>query len=106
MTVAVYQIKKDLTHELGFLGYHEMQKQTGNDRPKIRNYELVWVGQLDGAKDLEDVYRYLNEGDKPAGYMGRSLSVGDVVVTGLDDGQYGEWYCDNIGWQKFDWDLD
>jgi hypothetical protein len=41
--------------------------------------------------------------DHPAGYTGRSLSVSDVVEI-TDGDKKGFYFCDNIGFQKIDFD--
>lgn len=101
MITAVYQIRSEHIHDYGFAGWELMQKLTGSENPKLSLYEGVFIGDLD-TEDLEKIYAIMNEGDKPEGFRGHSLSVGDVVVN-----KNGKFYCDNIGWHKFDdwcWD--
>ena len=79
--------------ELKFMPFSTLN---GED-PERTDYRLAWYGRVD-AEDLEDVYRIFNESYSRVIYLGRSLSVGDIVGDGK-----GLWYCDTIGWESVKW---
>jgi hypothetical protein len=67
----------------------------------LRDYDLVYDGELavqftdsNDIKVLDYLYHELNVGEKPIGYFGHSLSVGDLIS--LDGRLY---CCQTIGWK-------
>ncbi len=64
-------------------------------------YDKVFSGEVD-CNNLEDVYRMFNT-DHPKEYIGRSLSVSDVVEI-IDGDDKGFYFCDNIGFEKIAFD--
>ena len=90
----------------------EKMEERGHSLQRLPNqeYRCVYEGHL-WAFRCEDVYRALNERNKPSGYTGRSLSVGDVVEIienaplepdGSEDAP-GLYFCDSIGFKPCAW---
>lgn len=99
MQIRIFQIdhEKNNQHRM-FKGYEETQRLGGVD---AATYHQIYGGIVN-CKTLEDVYALCNT-DHPPGYLGRSLSVSDVVeiCSGDDKGFY---FCDSFGFQKIDFD--
>ena len=80
------------------------------------SYDLVYEGTLEDflpeavGKELnialDMVYERLNSFNLPFpdGYEGRSMSVSDIVVLPDDKGQEQAYYCDAVGFKKFNFD--
>ena len=62
------------------------------------NYELVYTAPLTERDSLESIYTRFNI-DRPADFMGHSLSVSDIVVL-HENGQDTAHYCDRFGFSK------
>ena len=79
-----------------------------NDNKKVydkKKYHKVWeedvLDSLYFGKDkqtLELLFERFNMEDKPESYMGRSMSVGDIVE--IDNNVY---VCASFGWNKVAW---
>ena len=92
MKIKILQTNMDRdTNRIAFESYDGMMKHQG--KFDISIYDEVWSGEVQ-ADDLEDVYTIFNV-NHPEGYIGRSLSVSDLVKT--EDGLY---FCDSIGFRK------
>lgn len=99
MEIRVYQVNTDRDYEeIAFMPY-DYAEQHGID-PYA--YDKVYDGEME-ADSLEDVFRLLNTGRFPDGYLGRSLSVSDVCEV-ITDGQSEFYFCDSIGFKKIDFD--
>lgn len=99
MEIRVYQVNTDRDdEEIAFMPY-TYAEQHGID-PYA--YDKVYDGEME-ADSLEDVFRLLNTGRFPDGYLGRSLSVSDVCEV-ITNGQSDFYYCDSIGFKKIDFD--
>lgn len=100
MQIRIFQIdhEKNNQHRM-FKGYEETQRLGGVD---AATYHQIYGGIVN-CKTLEDVYAMCNIAHPP-GYLGRSLSVSDVVeiCSGDDKGFY---FCDSFGFQKIDFDI-
>jgi antirestriction protein ArdC len=92
-TFTIYQVKSS-KRMLRFANMKEllMNHQTINPN----NYELIFSGTLEDGVTLEDLYVRFNEGKKPEGYHGHSMSVSDVVVL-KQNGVETAHFCDSIG---------
>lgn len=102
MRINIYQIdpKKDNAHIL-FLGLDEIKtmKKENDLSPDI--YKMIFSGEVD-CEDLEGIYRKFNI-DAPNGYIGRSLSVSDVIeVVESPTVENGFYFCDVTGFQKIE----
>lgn len=66
----------------------------------MRDYDCVFEGAVD-AHDLEDVF-YIFNCQRPEGFVGRSLSVSDLVEVceWVDYTPIGLYYCDSIGFKR------
>ena len=62
------------------------------------NYELVYTAPLTERDSLESIYTRFNV-DRPADFMGHSLSVSDIVVL-HQDGRDTAHYCDRFGFSQ------
>lgn len=62
-----------------------------------KNYDFAYKGSLE-QMDLEDIFRKFNE-DRPTDFLGRSLSVSDVVVLNKD-GQTTAHFVDSFGFKE------
>lgn len=99
MEIRVYQVNTDRDYEeIAFMPY-SYAEQHGID-PYA--YDKVYDGEMD-ANSLEDVFRLLNTGRFPEGYLGRSLSVSDVCEV-ITNGQSDFYYCDSVGFKKIEFD--
>ena len=88
----IYQLKKERIDEYGFLNM-AMLKHLGK-YPVLSNYDVVYQGVIARRKEnvLEQLFRIFNM-HKPSDYLGRSMSVSDIVEV---DGQM--YYCDSGTW--------
>jgi hypothetical protein len=93
MIYEIYQVKRSLMRDYGFLGYEEAIKLNGEGSVKKENYRLVYKYEGD-EMSLEDLYCIFNL-ERPSDFMGHSMSVSDVVKN-----EDGYWYCDSFGWKK------
>ncbi|MBQ3416969.1 MAG: DUF3846 domain-containing protein [Ruminococcus sp.] len=102
MNINIYQIDTERdSKRICFFGLDEIKKLTKSDMLDCTIYDKLFSGEVD-CNNLEDVYRMFNT-DRPKGYTGRSLSVSDVVE--ITDGESkGFYFCDNIGFEKIDFD--
>ena len=102
MNINIYQIDMEQdSKRISFFGLEDMKKLTGESTVDSSIYNKVFSGEVE-CETLEDVYQMFNI-DHPSGYKGRSLSVSDVVeiTDGTDKGFY---FCDNVGYEKIDFD--
>lgn len=92
MKIKIYQIapEKD-EHFLLFMNYKYTMDQTGINEDI---YELVFEGEVE-TSNLEEIYTLFNV-TPPEGYLGRSMSVSDVVCL---DG-FGTFFCDSCGFKQ------
>lgn len=101
MKIAIYQIEatRDMEGVL-FMGLDVHKKVMGSANIDASIYTKVFEGNVK-AKDLEDVYCIFNL-ERPDCYVGRSLSVSDVVavIRGTDEVEPGFYFCDTIGFSK------
>ena len=98
MRIHIYQTDDP---KLIFQSYYEA---TNGGTPFLRRekYRCVFSGEID-AFHLVQVFQALNLGEKPEGYVGRSLSVSDVIEVDEPGILNGYWYVDNIGFKKIVW---
>ena len=102
MNINIYQIDTSRDRKrICFFGLDEIKELTGEDTLNSGIYDKIFSGDVD-CNNLEAVYRMFNT-DHPEGYTGRSLSVSDVVEI-TDSDKKGFYFCDNIGFQKIDFD--
>ena len=65
-------------------------------------YDLTYAGNFPKAESLEDIFQIFNV-SQPPDFMGRSMSVSDVVEVRRDGGS-DFYYCDSIGFKKISFD--
>lgn len=104
MDIQLYQINMGRdAQELCFMPQDYLERT--QPEPKVIDssiYDLVYEGSVD-CNSLEDVYRLFQtpwNGD----YMGRSMSVSDVVVVKGADGTSTAHFCDSIGFVQVEFD--
>lgn len=70
------------------------------NNPDMSDYNCKFEGKV-AADDLEDVFQIFNV-DHPDGYIGRSLSVSDIVEVVTSNGltKPGYYFCDSYCWQE------
>ena len=97
MNVKIYQLKSG--DDYRFRRFRELPDEV--NEVDLSDYDLVWDGELaaqpenDDIRALDSLFHELNVGDKPLGYRGYSLSVGDLVA--LEGRLY---CCQSIGWKR------
>jgi hypothetical protein len=102
MKIKLYQINLDRDPErLAFIGYDKAK-----DKIDCESYDRVFEGEVP-CNNLEDIFEMFNI-DTPDSYVGRSMSVSDVVeiVDGTDQVKPGFYFCDNYGFQKIEFEPD
>lgn len=101
MRIRVFQIddSRDKDNRI-FMSYENVMKSSGVE-PEI--YRQVYGGVVN-CSDIEEVFALCNTAHPP-GYYGHSLSVSDVVEI-CDGENKGFYYCDSIGFQKIDFDIE
>lgn len=99
MNIKLFQITGD--PRLMFLGLEAMKKFAGVEEVDPSIYEKVYEGTVE-TEELEGVFRIFN-GEYPADYTGRSMSVSDVVCI-TDGEKAGYYFCDSIGFEKIKFD--
>jgi len=75
----------------------ERLKATGNTVDS-KNYHHAYTGIMEADETLSDLYEKFNI-DHPEDFLGRSLSVSDVVVIS-QNGKSTAHYCDSFGWAE------
>lgn len=95
----IYQLKEgEKYHSQRFANLSELEKQ--GIEPNISDYDMVYSGNLADIpydNKLEGIYTVFNT-NHPADYKGRSLSVGDVVITTID-GKRTANFVDSVGFK-------
>ena len=101
MKVRVYQIngKRD-RNQVAFLPYRKLAAAQGTDQIDSQIYDLVFEGVAAcGSLDKEEIYRILTY-SRPEGYVGRSLSVSDVIELTQDASGSHFYFCDSVGFRE------
>ena len=101
MKIRIYQINHDRdAQHIKFCGLEEL----GDRKIDPSIYDRVFVGEIEGTT-LEDVFRRFNTEGHPL-HRGHSLSVSDIVelCEPVGDNSAGFYFCDNVGFQKVDFD--
>lgn len=101
MKVRIYQIngKRDRNH-VAFLPYQKLAAVQGTDQIDSQIYDLVFEGMVAcGSLDKEEIYRILTC-SRPEGYVGRSLSVSDVIELTQDTSGSHFYFCDSVGFRE------
>ena len=96
-TFSIYQLKGgDETLDYRFEPLDSIHRNGLSVDPA--NYELVYTAPLTERDSLESIYTRFNV-DRPADFMGHSLSVSDIVVL-HQDGRDTAHYCDRFGFSQ------
>ena len=98
MQITIYQVNMNRdTKRNAFESLEHLEKFQGSSDVDSSLYDKVYEGDVDCA-DLEDVYQMFNL-NHPKDYLGRSLSVSDVVE--VKDGDSSKFYfCDSVGFAE------
>lgn len=96
---SIYQLKRsDDLHGIRFESFDYLQK---NGIPcDIRNYDLVYSGNMRPNETLENLFYKFNM-EHPEDFKGHSLSVSDVIVV-KERGVNTAHYVDSIGFKQVD----
>lgn len=99
MNIRIYQINRERdTNNVAFLNYKNLERFQGAATLRSEIYDKVFEGDV-GCQSLEDVYLMFNL-SRPKGYVGRSLSVSDVVeILEADTHSHSFYFCDSIGFK-------
>ncbi len=100
-TFLIYQLKHgEAQRNLRFMGMDWLDRQ--GLAPDISNYDLVYQGELLYAgtrtEQLDGIYQTFNM-NRPADFMGHSLSVSDIVVLRRGD-EVSSHYVDSVGFRE------
>lgn len=104
MYIAIYQIDMDRDPDnLAFMNLERTNRIQGSPQINSSIYDKVFEGPVK-ADSMEDVYYIFNQAH-PEGYIGRSLSVSDVVQV-VEDNPFGSvfYFCDSVGFKRVDFD--
>lgn len=85
--LGVYQLRRDdeeMYHEYLHMPMYMLVREGLQVRRK--NYNLVYVADLEQQDTLEVIRERLNPPLRPDNFLGRSLSVGDIIVCNRQDG--------------------
>ena len=104
MNIAIYQINMERdTNRIAFMSYENLERFQHSPNVDCKIYDKVFEGDID-CNNLESIYRKFNL-DYPADYVGRSLSVSDVVeVKDSDSIAPGFYFCDDFGFKEVQFD--
>ena len=109
MKITIYQINMDRdVNRVAFESLEHLSKYQGSSEVDSSLYDRVYAGEVD-CTDLEDVYQMFNL-NHPKDYLGRSLSVSDIVevedsveVVGIVEQPEGEEhrFCDFLEYTTY-----
>ena len=102
MIIKLYQVNKERdVHSVMFESLEKTLNILNSSTINSSIYDLVYSGEVE-AKTLDDVYAIFNI-YRPEDYVGRSMSVSDVVEIIEDDKiEKGFYFCDSFGFTKID----
>ena len=96
-TFSIYQLKQgDAARDYRFEPLDAIRNNGLSVKPE--NYEQVYTAPLTGQDSLESIYTRFNV-DRPADFIGHTLSVSDIVVL-HQDGKDTAHYCDRAGFSE------
>lgn len=99
MKIKIYQINPTRDkYNVCFCSYELMQRRKNGDGIDTRIYDLVFSGTVD-CKNPEEVYAMFNL-NIPRGYLGRSMSVSDIIEVINSDTESEFYYCQPVGFLK------
>lgn len=104
MNLRIFQVNHERdVNRVAFESFSRLKHWQGTEEVMPKIYDKVYEGQIEG-KNLEAVYERFNL-NKPADYMGHSMSVSDVIaVEGSEEIEDGYYYCDTFGFVKIEFD--
>ena len=101
MKIEIYQInhQRDVNN-VCFVRHKSLLNFQGTQDIDSTIYDKVFDGEVE-CKSLKDVYRMFNFLNPLGGYLGRSLSVSDVVkVCDSNEVEQGYYFCDSFDFKK------
>lgn len=100
MEIRIYQINPDLDeHHVRFSNLSSTKALSGQEQINSGIYDCVFHGEVD-CKGLEELYEKFNL-DHPKDFIGRSMSVSDVVeLCSAKDNPSEFYFCDSVGFKK------
>jgi len=97
--VCVYQLMSGAPPERKFIPYRQLEERYGGaDR---LDYHLIFDGMVE-YDSLGDLYELFSVGTPPKGYIGRPLSISDVIELCKEDGS-ALYYVDAEEYIKIRW---
>jgi len=101
MQITIYQInmQRDV-NRVAFENLERLKLYQGSDKIDSSLYDKVYTGDVE-CSDLEEVYQMFNI-NHPKDYLGRSLSVSDVVEVNFGGSGSEFYFCDSVGFKKVD----
>ena len=104
MKINIFQINDERDeHCVMFVNHDTIERFQKSKDIQSEIYDKVFDGEVD-CNTLEDVYTMFNT-NHPLGYVGRSLSVSDIVqVRDGGEEEAGFYYCDSFGFKKVAFD--
>ena len=101
MQITIYQInmQRDV-NRVAFENLERLKLYQGSDKIDSSLYDKVYTGDVE-CSDLEEVYQMFNI-NHPKDYLGRSLSVSDVVEVNFGGSESEFYFCDSVGFKKVD----
>ena len=101
MKITIYQVNMDRDiNRVAFESLERLKKYQDSAAIDSSLYDRVYEGDVE-CSNLEEVYQMFNL-DHPKDYMGRSMSVSDVVEVTYTDGGSEFFFCDSVGFEKVD----
>lgn len=91
----IYQVK--VSERFSFMGWETANRHGWSFDP----YCAMWSGNDEAADDY-DLLNYLYEVfnvDRPSGFRGHSMSLGDIIRIWGEDDNVKYYYCDSFGWE-------
>lgn len=96
-TFIIYQLKENADNQnIRFEGLDQLQQ--ANIALALPMYDKVYTGKLPAGKTLDDIFTEFNI-NRPADFIGHSLSVSDIIVIKEDFG-FTAHYVDSFGFES------
>ena len=106
MKFKIYQVNMERDEKrIAFQDLEGLEHLHGSREIDSSLYDMVYEADMD-CSNLEDIFRVFNL-EHPMDYVGRSLSVSDVVeVLESKDVEPGFYFCDSFGFQQVEFDAE
>lgn len=99
MIITIYQVNMDRDiNRAAFESLEGLEMYQGSAAIDSALYDRVYEGDVE-CSNLEEVYQMFNL-NHPKDYLGRSMSVSDVVEVTYTDGSSKFFFCDSVGFKE------